>query len=329
MGNKTNALSDTVDNDENPQDQAVDKDIGGSPESPGEKKKLDDATKSVKNESEASNREIQISTDCMLLQDLNVKTTPIVLKRFMDHMKDKDYTNQELFFILAYIVALECGFVTEEEYERCKNSLQHNSTVSSYHSKNVLTISRLSPTYSFVPNKCFFQMNLYSIFGVDTKSGCGRALLSSFNGYTTGEFMILTVSPDHAIKSEGYSICLSVERYVMNCSRDRPIFNRFARLEEFATTLRDKLFVPIRNGQIQLLELCCHPSILGLPNEIYADIIKHFSDRELRYLAKSNKHLGNIVNDYKKRKQKKKNVCILTKKESSESSNLYADDDYT
>ncbi|XP_075163951.1 nutcracker [Haematobia irritans] len=219
---------------------------------------------------------------------------PLHLENILKHFEGTTLSQAELIFLIAYAVSLESGFVSQEGYEESERYLIRPSPTASYHSKNVLRLSRIPPKYVKMEDSIRFSLKLYTF--VDLKETSPDEIYSLLVGFVSGDFLILSLSPANTTGARGYSIALSIGRYVLATHRkDKPLFQRFRKLDELSLFLRDSLFTPMRNQHLRSLEAYMYPSLEGIPPEMYDNILKYLNRNQLRILLNVNKTLYNLT----------------------------------
>lgn len=237
--------------------------------------------------------------DCLLLADTTRECVPQHLQSIMELGEGAQLSQGELIFLLTYIVALESGFAEVLDYDKNKNILHHHSSTSSYHSKNVLRLSRSNPSYSINEDRSCFSMQLCSITNLEnTNSDDTTALLV---GFVTGDLIIVTLSPAHSTGAKGFSVALSMGRYILSVQRkNNPLHHRLSKLDELSIMLRDKLFVPMRNQHLYRLDAGVYPSLQAMPPELYDNILKYLNVNQLKILANVSKSLYYLTKNNKR-----------------------------
>ncbi|XP_065360655.1 protein nutcracker [Calliphora vicina] len=243
--------------------------------------------------SDASPNE-KINLECLLLSDTSLTSgIPQHVEVLLQHFNNTQLTQAEILFLLVYIVALESGFVGLAGYEQAKLYLEHLLTISSFHAKNVLRLSHLKPNYNLTEDKTRFCLKLRTLINMQDAGDYVFALLT---GFVTGDFLIVTLTPATSTCANGFSLALSIGRYVLSMqSKNKPLYQRFHKLDELSNILRDQLFVPMRCHHIRLLQGFIYTALDGLPVELYDHIFKYLSKNQLKILANVNKSLYDSV----------------------------------
>lgn len=239
--------------------------------------------------------EDNVDLKCLLLADTTLQCAPLHLRQLLQHVEDNATTTAtEILLLLIYGVALEAGFITRSEYAKYTDVIMRLAPTSSYHSKNVLRMSRQRPSYMTNNNKQQFVMQLRNIVNVAMSGTTQSALLNSqLTCLVTGDFLIVTLTPDRTTNIPGRSICLSIGRYVLNAHpKGKELFQCFRKLDELSRLLRENVFMPVRNGQLEALAISVYPALLGMPAELYENIFKYLSQNQLKILANVNKQLN-------------------------------------
>ncbi|XP_005185149.2 protein nutcracker isoform X1 [Musca domestica] len=246
-------------------------------------------------ESNVSNQDLPqiMNLNCLLLADTTLECAPLHLQHVLRHFENASrIAPGELLFVLTYIIALESGFVAQKHYEEMGSRLHWISSTTSYHSKNVLRLSRLAPNYESNEEQTRFYLKLSSITDMNvTSTDQISALLAAF---VTGDFLIVTLSPATSTTAKGYSVALSIGRFVLSMSiKNKPIYQRLKKLDELTNLLREQLFVPMRNQHLYWLSAPIYPSLDAMPPELYDNILQYLSFNQLKILVNVNKSLYN------------------------------------
>uniref|UniRef100_A0A1A9WR21 F-box domain-containing protein n=1 Tax=Glossina brevipalpis TaxID=37001 RepID=A0A1A9WR21_9MUSC len=231
--------------------------------------------------------------ECLLVLDTTSECVPLHLRSVLCNA-DCSQSAAELLFLLVYTVALESGYMCEADYDRYKPFISPVSSISSFHSKNVLRLSRLKPTFTTSTDRTRHVMKLCSI--IDSQAVLPEQIYALLTTIASGDLMILSISPANCMYAEGFSCVLSIPRYVLNTqSREIAPYHRFLKMAELTTTLREELFVPMRNKHLYWMQAHVYPSLDALPAELYENFLKHMDKNQLNILANVNRSLHNIV----------------------------------
>lgn len=262
----------------------------------------------------------KINLNCLLLADTNAECTPVHVENLLQHFDNAtQLTSGELLFLLVYIVAIESGFVPQTDYEGEKFCLKALHATSSFHSKNVLHLSHLKPAYTRSEDLRRFTLKLHSLVAVDYTNE--DHLYSFLLGFVMGDLLIVNLTPANSMEGKGYSHALSIGRYILSIQyKNKSLCQRFNKLQELTSTLRDQLFVPMRCQQLNWLNCFIYPSLNGMPAELYDHILKHLNQNQLKILANVNKSLYNLTINSKFRCQNSSHSAVLSRNISSRSS---------
>uniref|UniRef100_A0A1B0AGC5 F-box domain-containing protein n=1 Tax=Glossina pallidipes TaxID=7398 RepID=A0A1B0AGC5_GLOPL len=231
--------------------------------------------------------------ECLLVLDTTSECAPLHLQYVLS-FTDSFQSAGEILFMLVYTVALESGYMCEADYDVCKDFISPLSAISSFHSKNVLRLSRLKPTFTVSMDRTRYVMKLRSI--IDSRLVVTEKIYALLTAIVSGDLMILALSPANCMYADGFSSVLSIPRYVLNTqSKENPPFQRFRKMAELTNILRDELFVPMRNKQLYWMQAHVYPSLDALPAELYEYFLKHLDKNQMNILANVDRSLHNIV----------------------------------
>ncbi|KAL9919621.1 protein nutcracker-like [Glossina fuscipes fuscipes] len=231
--------------------------------------------------------------ECLLVSDTTSECAPLHLQYVLSST-DFYQSSGELLFLLVYTVALESGYMCEANCDFSKAFISPLPSISSFHSKNVLRLSRLKPSFTTSSDRTRYVMKL--CFISDSRQVVAEQMYALLTAIVTGDLMILALSPANCMYADGFSSVLSIPRYVLNTqSKESPPFQRFRRMAELTNILRDELFVPMRNKQLYWMQVHVYPSLDALPAELYEYFLKHLDKNQMNILANVNRSLHNIV----------------------------------
>uniref|UniRef100_A0A1B0G703 F-box domain-containing protein n=1 Tax=Glossina morsitans morsitans TaxID=37546 RepID=A0A1B0G703_GLOMM len=231
--------------------------------------------------------------ECLLVLDTTSECAPLHLQYVLSSA-DCFQSSGELLFLLVYTVALESGYMCEANSNLSKAFISPVPSISSFHSKNVLRLSRLKPTFTASADRTRYAMKLCSI--IDSRQVVPEQMHALLTAIVSGDLMILALSPANCMYADGFSSVLSIPRYVLNTqSKENPPFQRFRKMAELTNILRDELFVPMRNKQLYWMQAHVYPSLDALPAELYEYFLKHLDKNQMNILANVNRSLHNIV----------------------------------
>lgn len=220
---------------------------------------------------------------------------PQHLKNLSDQSKDRKVSPAGWLTLLIYSIALECGFVEEDVYAQKRHLLQPVPAFSSFHAPNVRLLSEQFVNYSCLFNDTAFSIRLRTLLDkyAPEDATLVTALQSRLMAIILGDQLMVTLSPAPPSKQPGYSISLSIGRYVLNIqSKNKPIYQRFRKLDELSYQIKQNLFQPMRSQQLLEMNQKLQPSLLGLPDELYGQIFKYLNRSQLNVVGKVNRQLN-------------------------------------
>lgn len=230
-------------------------------------------------------------------------SVPLHLQQLLQQYKNTKLSPAELLMLLIYVVALESGFVENECYVEKRALLKPVPSVGCFHVYNVRLLSRQRVNYT--KDDTNFRMLLRIMLDNSSmeEPTAIYTLQSHLFAVVLGDLMMVTLSPVAPSTEPGFSVCLSIGRYVLNVQLE-PIHQRFRKLDELSLQLRQKLFQPMRAQQLLSLSIKphMHPSLLGLPVELYDKIFAHLNNNQLNIVANVNKQLRQYSNQFKERR---------------------------
>ncbi|KAM8709266.1 hypothetical protein ACLKA7_016124 [Drosophila subpalustris] len=205
---------------------------------------------------------------------------PLHLRQMLSQHSETKISSVELLMLLIYLVALESGFVEDNAYVKKQEQLKPVPAVGCFHIYNVRLLSQQSPLRSRKSEDALFRFVLRTLLDASATEDPSTVatLQSHLMAVVLGDLLMVTLSPAPPSKEPGYSICLSIGRYVLNVQLE-PLYKRFRKLDELSLQLRQKLFQPMRAQQLLTLKLYLHPSLLGLPDELYHEIFRYLNWR--------------------------------------------------
>ncbi|KAH8239235.1 hypothetical protein KR032_002196, partial [Drosophila birchii] len=231
----------------------------------------------------------------LLLEHTSLESVPQQLKNLTDQSKDRKISSAEWLTLLIYVLALECGFVEEEVYAQKRHLLQPVPVFSSFHAPNVRLLSEQIVNYVCLFNDTAFSIRLRTLLDRYAPEDVTvvAALQSRLMAIILGDQLMVTLSPAPPSKLPGYSISLSIGRYVLNIqAKNKPIYQRFRKLDELSYQVKQNLFQPMRSQQLMKLNQTLQPSLQGLPNELYGNIFKYLNRSQLTVVGKVSKQLN-------------------------------------
>lgn len=252
------------------------------------------ATSSAITTSTATNEKVNL--ECLLLSDLTTNEfdgVPVHVQTLLKHFDNSQLRQTEILLLLVYVIALESGYVEASHYDQVQYEIQHLSATATFHAKNILNLSHYKPNFKASEDKTRFSLKLHTLIDVEpVEKDYLYALLTAM---VTGDFLIVTLTPSPSTGAKGFSLALSIGRYVLSMqSKKKPLYQRFRKMSELSLILRDQLFIPMRCQQLVWLNCSIYPSLTGLPTELYDHILKYLSKNQLNILANVNKSLYNL-----------------------------------
>ncbi|CAD7003507.1 protein nutcracker [Ceratitis capitata] len=234
----------------------------------------------------------KIRLNQLLIADTTLHCAPLHLQQFFHHYNVDVLSSAHILFLLVYLIALECGFVSKQLFKKFCRVLAPIPTVFTYHSKNVLFLSRDKPIYQFSrPHETYFTIDL-RVLNRDFKHG---SLYSRLTALVSGDYLLVTLAPI-PVSLKSYSTCLPISRFVMpGLSKMKPVNRYLRRLDQLTAQLRDEIFTHVRNQQLDYLKLNPYPSITGMPLEVREVIYEYLNETDLKSLSQvSNKFYNDI-----------------------------------
>ncbi|KAH8252158.1 hypothetical protein KR026_009222, partial [Drosophila bipectinata] len=232
----------------------------------------------------------------LILEHTSLESVPQHLEKLMDQYKDNKYPPApELLLLLIYLLALESGFAEEETYMQKRHRLEPVATFSSFHARNVRLLSEQPANYTVSFNDTMYSMRLRTLLDKHASEGAAlvAALQSRLTAITVGDQLMVTLSPAPSSNLPGYSISLSIGRYVLNVqSKTKPIHHRFRKLDELSFQLKNNVFQPMRSQQLIQMAQTLQPSLLGLPEELYEEIFVYLNPQQMKVVSQVNRQLN-------------------------------------
>ncbi|KAH8379985.1 hypothetical protein KR009_008412, partial [Drosophila setifemur] len=229
----------------------------------------------------------------LILEQATVEAVPQHLEKLMaQYEENRKIPSAELLDLLIYLLALESGFVEEETYGEKRHLLKPVPAFSSFHALNVRLLSEQPVRYTngFTINR----MRLRTLLDkhAPEEASLVATLQSRLMTVNMGDDLMVTLSPAPQSNQPGYSICLSIGRYVLNVqAKKKPIYHRFRKLDELSYQLKQNIFQPMRSQQLMQMEQKLQPSLLGLPDELYDEIFRHLNPSQLKVVSRVNRQL--------------------------------------
>ncbi|KAH8317271.1 hypothetical protein KR074_009798 [Drosophila pseudoananassae] len=260
----------------------------------GEAKGPDSAPKKQRQRFLPMNRSLELPP--LILEHTTLESVPQHLEKLMDQYKDGKYPPAPvLLLLLIYLLALESGFAEEETYMQKRHRLEPVATFSSFHARNVRLLSEQPANYTVSFSDTMFSMRLRTLLDKHAPEGAAlvAALQSRLTAITVGDLLMVTLSPAPSSNLPGYSISLSIGRYVLNVqSKTKPIHHRFRKLDELSFQLKNNVFQPMRSQQLIQMAQKLQPSLLGLPEELYEEIFVYLNPQQMKVLSQVNRQLN-------------------------------------
>ncbi|EDX09105.1 protein nutcracker isoform X15 [Drosophila simulans] len=231
----------------------------------------------------------------LILEHATLQSVPQHMEKLLNQYQEcHKMPAAEWLHLLTYLVALESGFVEEETFAQKRHLIEPVPSFSSFHALNVRLLSEQPAKYSVCFNDTAYIMRLRTLLDkhAPEESSLVSALQSRLMAITLGDQLMITLSPAPPSKQPGYSISLSIGRYVLNVqAKNKPIYHRFRKLDELSYQLKQHLFHPMRSQQLMQMEMKLQPSLLGLPDDLYFEIFRYLDKSQLNVVARVNRHL--------------------------------------
>ncbi|KAH8395078.1 hypothetical protein KR215_009540, partial [Drosophila sulfurigaster] len=235
----------------------------------------------------------------LCLEYATLHALPLHLRQLLTSYNGRTASSVELLTLLIYVLALECGYVEKHIYEEQRDALKPVPAIGSFHIYNVRLLSQHLPKLQSLNEATPLRLELRTLVEEKEKEE-DHTLLSHLMITALGDLLIVTLGPVPPIIDCGYSICLTVGRYVLNVQLE-PHQLRFRKLDELTLQLREKLFQPMRAQQLLRLKLYRHPTLLGLPEELYSQIFRHLNENQLNIVANVNRQLCGYRQEFNSR----------------------------
>ncbi|TDG53203.1 hypothetical protein AWZ03_000018 [Drosophila navojoa] len=246
----------------------------------------------------------------LCLEYATPSSVPLHLQQLLQQYKNTRLSSAELLLLLIYTVALESGFVENESYVEKRSLLKPVPSIGCFHIYNVRLLSRQRVNYTKDDTNFRMLLRLMLDNSSMEEPAAIYTLQSHLFAVVLGDLMMVTLSPVAPSTEPGFSVCLPIGRYVLNVQLE-PIHQRFRKLYELSLQLRQKLFQPMRAQQLLLLKPHMHPSLLGLPVELYDKIFAHLNNNQLNIVANVNKQLRQYSNQFKERRPRGSMTYLL------------------
>ncbi|XP_039966830.1 protein nutcracker-like [Bactrocera tryoni] len=222
----------------------------------------------------------------LLLSDTTIQCSPLHLRQLLRLYKIDVLSPAHILFLLVYLIALECGFVPRHLFKKFCRVLSTIPPFLTYHSKNVLFLSREKPIYQFKsPHETYFSIEL-RVLNRNVKHSSLNSILTAL---VSGDYLLVTLTPT-TTTLRGFSSCLSINRYIIShLTLREPISRYFRNLDQLTVKLRDEVFIPVRNEQLAYLGASPYPSINGLPVESREFLYGYLNETDLKNLSQMSK----------------------------------------
>lgn len=234
-------------------------------------------------------------TNPLILEHATLEWVPQHMDKLLNQYQEcRKMPAAEWLHLLTYLVALECGFVEEETFAQKRHLIQPVPSFSSFHAQNVRILSEQPARYEVCFNDTVYIMRLRTLLDkhAPEETSLVAALQCRLMAVSLGDQLMITLSPAPPSKQPGYSVSLSIGRYVLNIqAKNKPIYHRFRKLDELSYQLKQHLFQPMRSQQLMQMEMKLQPSLLGLPDELYFEIFRYLDKSQLNVVARVNRHL--------------------------------------
>ncbi|KAH8303843.1 hypothetical protein KR018_011621 [Drosophila ironensis] len=244
----------------------------------------------------------------LILEHTTMNAVPVHLENLMNQYQDKRQAPaSEFLLLLTYLLALECGFVEEETYQAKRHLLRPVPAFSSFHALNVRCLSEQPVRFELGFNGTFYSIRLRTLLDKHASEAASlvAALQSRLVANTLGDQLIVTLSPGPSSKLPGYSISLSIGRYVLSVqAKNKPLYQRFRKLDELSYQLKQNVFQPMRSQQLMQMKQSLQPSLVGLPGELYDEIFRYLDKTQLGVVSRVNRKLNSYSKDARQKRQK-------------------------
>lgn len=193
-------------------------------------------------------------------------------------LNKKSLSQAHSLFLAVYVVALHTGFIPQyflENQLKCFCVLESWST---FHKKNVEICCSQQPTYKYdSPYETYFSEN----FVTNVMTEPGDDLKSVLTAIVSGDFMIITLTPHPSTPLLGRSSCLSIGRYVISHSEGHKSAEAcYQKLDQLRLQLRNEVFMPVRNDQLQYTGAPSFLSLIAIPRVVRYQIYKYLLPAE-------------------------------------------------
>ncbi|XP_037906869.1 protein nutcracker [Hermetia illucens] len=223
----------------------------------------------------------------LLLEESTMETMPQYCHQLFASIASSQPSQIDLLMILIYSVALESGFALSRVVAEA--DLDSTYWGSIFHAKNVDKLSKLSTGLSSNTENFSLRLSLYKFPG---------AVDSRLVGIQSGDSFIVTITPDN--DSPGYSLCLSLPRYVLYSVKSRNIAARFQNLKELAFILKEYIFCPARIDLLELCEVDAYVGLGGIPEEIIFLILSKLKIKDIQSLSKTSQKMRYFCENYRR-----------------------------
>lgn len=206
----------------------------------------------------------------LTIEESTLDRIPKHFEKLLNSLDKDEWNKQELFVLTIYGIALEMGFVPSSLYEDKDYSVTWSS---SFSNDLVQDYARLPMNYRQHDGHLYrFDLLLCKI----SSTPCTLIAVKS------SDCLCLTLSRQN---KPGYSILLSISRYVPVLSMEEPS-KSFRYLSELSRKLKDSIFTPTRNEL--LLDCQNHfPGLNGIPTELLWSILSYLNLKDLQHVSQT------------------------------------------
>ncbi|XP_068142847.1 protein nutcracker [Drosophila tropicalis] len=233
----------------------------------------------------------------LVLEQTNENSIPEHLSQLMALYQNGKHSPAKLLVLLIHLVALESAFVEEKIFCKKQKQLKPVPTYGSFHLGNVRLLAQEPVVYEIQFDETVFSMILRTLLDEDLQKDADimPTLRSRLMIVVLGDELLVTLSPLAPSKQPGYSVSLSIGRYILSVrSKNKPIYTRFQKLDELSLQLKQNVFQRMRSQQITQLGTYLQPSLTGMPEIVYDEIFRHLNHNQLNIVANVNQRLNSL-----------------------------------
>ncbi|XP_046868281.1 protein nutcracker isoform X2 [Drosophila willistoni] len=233
----------------------------------------------------------------LILEQTKQNSIPEHLSQLMAPYQNGKHSSAKLLVLLIHLVALESAFVEEQIFWKKQKQLKPVPTYGSFHLGNVRLLAQEPVVYAIQFDETVFSMILRTLLDEDMQKDAAimPTLRSRLMIVVLGDELLVTLSPLAPSKQPGYSVSLSIGRYVLNVQpKNKPIYTRFQKLDELSLQLKQNVFQRMRSQQITELGTYLQPSLTGMPEIVYDEIFRHLNRNQLNIVANVNQRLNSL-----------------------------------